>query len=239
LKRVAPSKSLNDRYDTDIFNSQALLWPGEEDAEWLEAFPGAREDILRLRKSIIRNALGETVEEAARTLDRMLLPLFRWATELRFRYDPEYLDGSLDHDVEDSEDHVSVKNNIIDDLIVQNAKQKDVDRFARKVEKAQNEMSRFMDFLDTEYAWLRNEKRALRAVKIAFHINKNGIRDLFHSHSKNLEKLIGNAVREEPVYTHRLIALRLHQTLIMLQRKGYMDLSLALAYQDGDQRQKK
>ncbi|MBN2314414.1 MAG: hypothetical protein JXM79_10820, partial [Sedimentisphaerales bacterium] len=44
-------KALNVTYDTDMFNSQALLWPGEEDAEWLEDFPGAREEILRLRKN--------------------------------------------------------------------------------------------------------------------------------------------------------------------------------------------
>ena len=225
-------KSLNCTYNTDMFNSQALLWPGEEDAEWLEDFPGAREDILRLRKRILRNALGDTVSEAARILDRMLLPLFRCATVLRFRYDPEYLDGSLDHDVEDSEGNIYIKNNIIDDLIDQNAKQKDIDRFALKAEKVKNEMSRFVDYLDTGYAWLRNEKRAFRAVKIAFHINKNGMRDSFNSHSKNLEKQIEKAVQEEPIYTHRLIALRLHQTLILLQKKGYMDLSLALAYQD-------
>ena len=225
-------KSLNSTYDTDIFNSQALLWPGEEDAEWLEEFPGAREAILRLRKSIIRNALGDTVEKAARTLDRMLLPLFRWATELRFRYDPEYLDGSLDHEVEDSQDNIHIKNNIIDDLIDHNAKQKDIDTFALKVEKAKNEMSRFMDYLDSGYAWLRDDKRALRAVKIAFHINKDGMRDMFNSYSENIETQIENAVKEETIYTHRLIALRLHQTLSMLQKKGYMDLSLSLAYQD-------
>lgn len=225
-------KVLNVKYDTDIFNSQALLWPGEEDAEWLDDFPGAREVILRLRKSIIRNALGHNVEDAMRTLDRMLLPLFKCATELRFRYDPEYLDGSLDHDVEDMEDKLHIKNNIIDDLIDNKATQKDIDRYAQRAEQTAKDMSQFINYLDAEYAWLRNKKLALRAVKIAFHINKNGMKDLFNARSENLGAQIEKAVKEEPVYTHRLIALRLHQMLGMLQKKGYIDLSLALAYLD-------
>jgi len=225
-------KILNIKYDTDMFNSQALLWPGEENAEWLDGFPGAREEILHLRKNIIRNALGRNVVDAARTLDRMLLPLFRCATELRFRYDPEYLDGSLDHDVEDMKDKHHIKNNIVDDWVDCKASQKDIDRYARKAERAMEDISQFMDYLDAEYAWLRHEKLALRAVKIAFHINKNGMKNLFNARSASLGSQIEKAVKEEPVYTHRLIALRLHQTLMMLQKKGYMDLSMALAYSD-------
>ena len=231
-------KVLNDKYETDMFNSQALLWPGEEDAEWLDDFSGAREEILSRRKRIIRNALGDTVEDAARTLDRMLLPLFRCATELRFRYDPEYLDGSLDHDVEETEGTIHIKNNIVDDLIDHNAEQKDIDRFARKAEQAKKVMSQFVNYLEADYAWLRDKRLALRAVKIAFHINKNGMKDMFNARSEDLKTQIQNAVKDEPVYTHRLIALRLHHTLSILQKKGYMDLSLALAYQDGDNLQK-
>jgi len=162
----------------------------------------------------------------------MLLPLFRCATELRFRYDPEYLDGSLDHDVEDMKDKHHIKNNIVDDWVDCKASQKDIDRYARKAERAMEDISQFMDYLDAEYAWLRHEKLALRAVKIAFHINKNGMKDLFNARSASLGSQIEKAVKEEPVYTHRLIALRLHQTLMMLQKKGYMDLSMALAYSD-------
>ena len=223
---------LNRKYETDMFNSQALLWPGEEEAEWLEDFPGAREEILRLRKSIVRNALGDNAEDAARTLDRMLLPLLMCATELRFRYDPEYLDGSLDHRLEDTGGNRVIKNNIVDDLIDLKASQKDIDQFALKAEKATEDMTRFVKYLDDHHAWLRNKPLAFRAVKIAFHINKNGMRDMFVSQSTDLDKQIEIAVKDEPVYTHRLIALRLHQTLSMLHKQGYMDLSLALAYQD-------
>jgi hypothetical protein len=58
------------------------------------------------------------------------------------------------------------------------------------------------------------------------------MKDMFNARSADLKEQIEKAVKEEPVYTHRLVALRLHQTLGMLQKKGYVDLSLALAYQD-------
>jgi hypothetical protein len=162
----------------------------------------------------------------------MLLPLLKCATELRFRYDPEYLDGSLNHDIEDMKGQNHFKNNIIDDLIDNKASQKDIDQYTLEAERTMKEMAQFMDYLNAEHAWLRNKKLSLRAVKIAFHINKNGMKNSFNARSADLKAQIKKAVEDEPVYTHRLIALRLHQTLGMLQKKGYMDLSLALAYQD-------
>jgi len=228
-------KYLNEKYKTDLFNSQALLWPGEENAKWIEDFPGAHEEIIRLRKRIIWSALGNNYEDAANTLDRMLLPLFEFATELRFKYDPEYCDGSLDHSVEDGEEGTVIKNNIVDDLVECGYGPKYVQRFAKKAEGAKKDMSAFMDYLDSRYAWLLDDKLALRAVKITFHINKNGIRDFFgdgmcDSHSAEIDAEIEKAAKKEATYTHRLIALRLHQTLTILQRRGYRDLSLALAY---------
>jgi len=49
-------RDLNDCYATNMFNSQVLLWPGEENAEWMNDFTGAKEKVVELRKSIIRGA---------------------------------------------------------------------------------------------------------------------------------------------------------------------------------------
>jgi len=226
-------KYLSDEYNTDTFNSQLLLWPGEENAECLRDFPGAEAQVLRLRKAVITNTLGNDYKRAADLLDRMLLPLFEFATKLRFRYDPEYCDASLDHSVEDA----ILKNNIIDDLTDYGYKAKVIRRFAQKADEAKNEMSQFMDYLNARHSWLLNENLALRAVRTAFHINAYGVRDLFKNglsdaHAPAVDREIEKAVKDEPTYTHRLIASRFHQTLAMLQRKGYMDLSLKLAYKD-------
>ena len=88
---------LNCKYDTETFNSQVLLWPGEEDAEWLAGFAGAKADVLTLRKSIFSTVLGRDHNNAVCVLERIFLPCFEFATELRARYDPEYCDGTLDY----------------------------------------------------------------------------------------------------------------------------------------------
>lgn len=228
-------KHLSNEYNTDTFNSQLLLWPGEENAKCFRDFPGAQAEVLRLRKAVITNTLGKDYAGAADLLDKMLLPLFELATKLRFRYDPEYCGGCLDHPVEDGD--VVIRNNIIDDLTDYGYKAEVVRQFAKKADQAGKDMSVFMDYLNAGHSWLFDDKPAFRAVRTAFHINANGIKDLFKNglsdtDSPTVDRIIEKAVAEEPTYTHRLIALRLHQALTMLQREGYMDLSLKLAYKD-------
>ena len=77
------------------------LWPGEENAEWMDDFPEAKEKVLELRKSIIKGSLGDNYGNAEIMLERMLLPCFEFATELRLKYDPEYCEGILDYVSED------------------------------------------------------------------------------------------------------------------------------------------
>jgi hypothetical protein len=227
-------KYLNDEYNTDAFNSQVLLWPGEENAKWLENLDGAREHVLRLRKTVITNTLGNDRQSACNLLDRMLLPLFIFATKLRFRYDPEYCNGSLDR----RRDDTVTQNNITDDLADYGSKPKFIRKLAAGAEQAAAELAEFTDYLDARHSELADNKLALRAVKIAFHINANGIGTLFRNRSKDADfkavdiEIEKAAKEEEQTYTNRLIACRFHQALTMLQRKGYMDLSAELAYKD-------
>jgi hypothetical protein len=227
---------LNENYHTDLFNSQVLLWPGEENSEWLNEFPQAKEKVLELRKSIIRGALGDCYKNAEIMLDRMLLPCFEFATDLRFRYDPEYCDGSLDYISEDTND--TIKNNIINDLQVYGYRLKDINRMREYSENTKNKMSEFMDYLETKgYRWLFADKLALRAVKIIFHINKNGIRKTFQNSGSTarqacIEDEINKAITQKEIYSSRLVGLRLHHQLTMLQIAGYRNLAKELAYSD-------
>jgi hypothetical protein len=227
-------RDLNECYHTNMYNSQVLLWPGEENAEWMDDFPGAREKTMELRKSIIRGALGDNYENAAIMLDRMLLPCFEFATDLRLRYDPEYLDGSLDYVSEDR--GIAIKNNIISDLQTYGYHRKDINQMQKYAAKIKNDISAFMEYLDTNgHKRLFDDKLALRAVKIIFHINKNGIRKMFQdnrlsAHKSNIEHEINNAVVRKEIYSGRLIGLRLHHQLTMLQIAGYKKLAKELAY---------
>jgi len=227
-------RDLNEYYQTNMFNAQVLLWPGEENAKWMDDSPGAKEKVLELRKSIIRGALGDNYENAEIMLDRMLLPCFEFATDLRLRYDPEYCDGSLDYVNEDR--GIIIKNNIINDLQAYGYRQKDINQMQEFTTKAEKNMSAFMEYLDTKgHKRLFDDKLALRAVKIIFHTNKNGIRKIFQdnrhtAHKSNIDHEINNAVAQKEIYSCRLTGLRLHHQLTMLQITGYKNLAKELAY---------
>jgi hypothetical protein len=227
-------KYLNDKYRTDLFNSQVLLWPGEEGAEWMDDFPGAREQTLKLRESIIKGALGDGYENAVTVLDRILLPCFEFATDLRLRYDPEYCDGSLDYVSEDK--GIAMNNNIINDLEAYGYRQKDIDEMQEYATNAKDDMSSFMDHLDTErHRWLFNDKLALRAVKTMFHVNRNRIRKMgqgssLAGHWPGIDREIDEAAAQKKAYSNKLTGLRLHHQLTMLQISGYKDLAKELAY---------
>ncbi len=229
-------KSLNDRYGTDQFNSQVLLWPGEEDAAWMGEFEGAREEALRLRASIIKGALGDNYANAVAVLERTLLPCFEFATRLRARYDPEYCDGSLDYVCEDT--GAEVKNNIISDLTAYGYRKKDIDRAQTYAANAKNDMALFMAYLKAGgLKGLLDDKLAARAIKIAFHINKNGMKKTFQEvgasgDTTTIDDEIKRAADQKETYSARLTGLRLHHQLTMLQMAGYKDLAKQLAYSD-------
>jgi hypothetical protein len=229
-------KSLNDRYGTDLFNSQVLLWPGEENAEWMHKFPGASEEILKLRKSIIKGSLGGDYDNAVAMLDRMLLPCFEFATDLRLRYDPEYCDGSLDYVSEDR--NVAVTNNVIGDLETYGYRRRDIDRMQARATNARNDASAFMGHLETDkYRWLLDDRIALRAVKTMFHAHRSGMNKLFEECSSTgdwakIDRQIDRAAAQKQLYSDKLTGLRLHHQLTMLQITGYKALAKELAYPD-------
>lgn len=229
-------KCLNDLYNTDQFNSQVLLWPGEEEAAWMEDFPGAREEVLRLRASLVKGALGHDYENALAVLDRMLLPCFEFAMDLRRRYDPEYCDGSLDYACEDT--GAAVTNNIVSDLQTYGYSEKDIKRARDYATNARNEMSLFLAHLKAgRHVGLFDDKLAARAVKIAFHINKNGLKRMFQQdgpagNQTAIDLEIDKAIAQKETCSARLTALRLHHQLTMLQIAGYKDLAKQLAYCD-------
>jgi hypothetical protein len=227
-------RDLNQYYGTNMFNSQVLLWPGEENAEWMDNFPEAKEKVIALRKSIVRGALGDNYENAAIMLDRMLLPCFEFATDLRLRYDPEYCDGSLDYVSEDQ--GTAIKNNVINDLQAFGYRRRDIDRVRKYVINAKTDILSLMDYLDTKrYRWLLDDRLALRAVKTMFHANKKRTRKMFQDSNAaaqraNIDNEIDKAVTQKEIYSARLTGLRLHHHLTMLQIAGYRDLAKQLAY---------
>lgn len=223
---------LNDKYQTDAFNSQAVLWPGEEDAVWLEAFPGAKNDILTLRQSTITTALGCDYECAEAVLDRAFLPTFEFATELRARFDPEYCTGELDYTAEDTEERVT--NSLLADLQALGYRDTDIEKAKAHAAKIKREQKTLTEYLTArKHDAILKDAPTLRAVRIAYHTNMNNLKKLIQTAPTapaEIDRLIQSAAQAEPARTTHLIALRLHHQLAALHLKTYKTLARQLAY---------
>jgi len=219
---------LNKLYDTDLFNSQVLLWPGEENAPWLEKFDGARDEVLRRRTKAIRNVFGPDFETATEVLDRMLYDDFALAGELRMRYDMQYCTGKLDYDA-------------MADLHTGCREPRNLKRAGRMTRRARKGLPALKRFLSVHRGELLEPSgaAAMRAVSIAFHINKDNLKLKLLRHivrgestqpASEIATMIDRAAAGEQACTRRLIGVRIHHELTRLARSGYHDLVKALGY---------
>jgi hypothetical protein len=227
-------RTLNKTYNTDRFNAQAVLWPGEENAAWLKNLPEATQTILTLRREILHSALGDTLENAQKVLDRMLLPAINQAQALRMRFDYEYCDKSLRIVASDTKQ--TTIDHAMADLETMAYAGRALSREQAFLEQSISSMTQFMAHLaDPSYQSVLDDPEALRAVKIMFHTNRGNIqkllktRDLEESKTR-IQSLIREAAENKALYTCRLISIRLHHQLTQLQNEEYRTLVKTLAY---------
>jgi len=230
--------ALNRTYGTTRFGAQALLWPGEEDEPWLEDLcpvdedagaPSARDALLRERRSMIRRAFGEHVDDAMRMLDRLFGCTLLCATELRLRYDPDYCEGRLAESARD-------------DLASLELARRGRATQRRYVEVASRALEMFTAFLQEcrPDLFAFENAEALRAVRVAFHLNKRRLKTRFLKHIRKgvshlviadrLRADIETVIRDRAACSEKLMAVRFHHTLALLERQGYENLLRRLAY---------
>ncbi len=227
-------RTLNKTYNTDRFNAQAVLWPGEESAAWLEKLPEATQTILTLRREILHSALGDTLENAQKVLDRMLLLPIKQAQALRMRFDYEYCDKSLRIGTSDTKqpmiDHAKA------DLEAMAYAGRALSREQAFLEQSISSMTQFMAYLaNPSYQSVLDNPEALRAVKIMFHTNHGNIQKLLRTPDReeskmHIQSLIREAADNKALYTCRLVCVRMHHVLTQLQDQEYRTLVKALAY---------
>ncbi len=219
---------LNRTFHTDYFNAQALLWPEEADEPWVaEMGTNARETLLRERARLLNRVFG-SLEEGRRMLDHFLVPLFWAATDLRARFDPEYVDGSLGYDV-------------WSDLKWAGFGNFRPMRFVRLMQQAARDRKQLMDCLESgEFSELdpnpltKEGREAFRAVRIALHVNWQGLRNkLARWHRagercarcrEDLLTVFKQAISCRSQFTTYLVALRTHHELCRLHRITYQEL---------------
>jgi len=227
---------LNSRYETDLFNSQVLLWPSEADSTWLGKFEGARDKVLDLRRKSIRNVFGPDIETAGEVLDRMLYLDFAMASELRMRYDAEYCLGDLGYNGPGD-----LESGCREPRDLQVARE-----LSRRAGKGRIALKRFLREHRGELLDPKNAMK-LRAVETAFHIDCKGLRRgiisrVIRSRPEKKKKkkkkrpveellaIVDHAAKDERSVTRRLVAVRIHHELTRLSRSGYHRLLAELAY---------
>ena len=219
---------LNRRFDTDYFNVQALLWPGEEDEAWVAQFgPEARAVLLAQRRRLLERVFGSR-EQGRRMLDRFLLPRFLLASALRAAYDPEYLDGSLGYD-------------LWSDLRWAGVPTWRAEEFRRLTRRALRNRdvlaSSLADLASTQEMPSKgnaSEAEVLRAVRIAVHVSprlerllakiRTGSQRSKTRAEATLKEQLAGIRKECCRYSGRLIALRVHHELTRIQREEYLRL---------------
>jgi hypothetical protein len=218
---------LNRQHQTDYFNAQALLWPGEDRQPWVAQFRRASEDLRERRRELVGRVFGPSDESARRILQRVLRPTFWRAAKLRARYDPEYLDGSLGFDLLSDLEQLAVPTRRIEPY-------RDLARevIAEK-EALLSKLRQFRPELLTE-----GEGEALRAVRIAVHVGRERFAPIVcgdehdpaarERFSASVLPVVDQAVRARARYSARLTALRVHHELTRLHCEEYFQLLEAL-----------
>jgi len=232
VNSVKATEYLNKKYDAYKFDAQTILWPGAEDEKWVEEL-GAREDLLRQRRKVIKSVFGRNYSDAETMVDHMFFCNVVNVIRLRKKYDPEYcMQGCLEYNVMDD-----VREERCFEIYVEQQK-----GFMKKVEK---EMSFLDRYLQMKYSHIAEPKtngdaEALRAVRIAYHTNRDGLKKLVQrvltsgmvspKHIQKTNDIIDYAIEHKRKYSEKLVILRMHHELTRLHVKGYQDMIRELAY---------
>ncbi len=223
---------LNRQYDTDYFNAQVLLWPGEDQQPWLDQFHRAVDDVRQKRRDLLARIFGTDDPSARRTLRRMLTPSVWRAAKLRARYDPEYLDGSLGFD-------------LVSDLVQAGFAAKWIEPYRPLAQEAAADRESLLPWLRRYRPELLSpeEGEALRAVRIAQHLDRKRLRPMIRGDqndpaarerfSTHVLPEIDAAARTRTRYTSRLVGLRMHHELTRLHSEEYLNLLRSLRNPDG------
>jgi hypothetical protein len=193
-------RDLNENYGTNMFNSQVLLWPGEENAEWMDDFPGAKEKVLKLRKSIIKGTLGNSYENAA--IDQGTTIKNNVISDLQaFGYRRRDIDRMRKY--------------------VTNAK-KDISSLMDYLD-TKGYRWLFEDGLALRAVITMFHANKYRTRKMFQDSNAA-------AHRAKIDREIENAAAQKEIYSAKLTGLRLYHELTILQIAGYKDLAKELAY---------
>ncbi len=221
LRVARACQTLDRRYAPYHFAPDAFLWPSDDVYRVVrrEAGDEALNDLIDLRKRIFQRVLNHEPELAITLMHRAIYPNFETASHLRRLFDPQYVLGELGE---------AWRSDLRKYDRAFRPREKDVQRrieYTRTVATQQRAVEALMDDGTVPVG---QDAEARRAVRIATHINRDGLRDLLES--ANLEaadtidtiQQVGRAViADRKLYTKRLRAVRTHHELTRIELEDY------------------
>ncbi|MEF8788183.1 MAG: hypothetical protein V5A84_03860, partial [Planctomycetota bacterium] len=176
-------------------------------------------DVIARRRFIIRERFGQTYEDAKELIDRIYLIPFELATELRLAYDAEYAAGMLHHTPADDYEQAGEP-------------QEKVRQLQRRTDEAREDLQNFLERAERLTPDTDNGE-ARRALATAYWADTEDIRTLHRqgeAATDDLRSAVRRVVKNKALYSDRLYALRMHQTLTLMQIKGARRYIRLLAY---------
>jgi len=244
---------LNKRYGTNLFNSQVLLWPGEEDRPEITQLTAPVNSAAHLGGNLLRGLGRRAVR---RPIARPHLNAREEVRRLRRNLFHNIFGETL-HDAHEMIDRMCLTSfelagdlrarldpeyatGALAETFVADFKAEGFSRIY--VRRAKRLARRSRRALKTFLAALRASERfaplfafehaeALRAVTIAFHTNRHDLRARFRREGlEACAETIAAAVADAKLFSTRLRAVRIHHVLTKLELALYRDLVRALAY---------
>lgn len=157
------------------------------------------------------------MERSKGALDDDLFLDFENATHIMVGYDAEYVE---DRKVMErcGVDEFGIRYGLMQDLEIMGCRGSDLRKYREILNTKRSNLNPFIGYLVKRRPDLFTfeNARALRAVKIAYHLNKWGMRKRFFKFNdgESMDPYIEKAIAREPVFTKRLKTLRFHHCLI-------------------------
>ncbi len=237
LRVARACRWLDAKYPPFHFSIDQFLWPNALTDELITREMGreALEDLIDLRTRIFQRVFKPEPELALRLMQRAIYPNFEAASQLRRLYDPQYALGELDE-------------TWADDVVRYNRAftphEREAGRRRLFIQRTRCEQDALMAYLaqhpEIEVA---NNPQALRALRIAVHVDRDGLKTLLLGGRKDRSwglcmaeffigrspvkprKPLGEVIREviarRELYTSRLLAVRVHHELTRCELDDY------------------
>ncbi len=189
---------LNERYPGYEINAEHIFWPSHTMFENEEL----NLEIERVRKKLLIEIFGETLEIAKRRLDRFQKRNFENAFSIRKRFDPDFI-------LEVNEEHLK-------EMRLPSSR---IKRELKKINKKRKELENLSKYLITNFPYLKQHER--RAVLISYLLNLENIGIEFKKTHKILKDKIDKILKKTEELTKKLITLKIHSELVRIEVKDY------------------